>query len=272
MNQRAVDLLVADMGKKTRGVLDGPRVHKADARVAGFALSYLDAFGWLRDELAAWKDISLQDIKLALGDLQASLGLKKTRTLTVQTVRAMEAPRCGCPDVLRVRHAARRKFADRAAARRELWRKSGLSYYICDHPAGVPGGQFSTAVWEAFATWTLFTGVRSERTRVRGDADVLVDVGRGPQSNFDGPGGTLAWVSVREDGDQLVMMLDADEDWTLHTCNRRVCVHNVLRHEAGHVLGLEHDSSPCALMSPFYNAIVDKPQPVDAAAASRLYG
>ena len=266
MNERAVDLLTKDMGTRTRGMLDGPAVHAADPRVAAFALSYLDAFGWLKQELTAWQDISLLDIKLALGDLQASLGLKKTKSLTVQTVRAMEAPRCGCPDKLRPHHACHRELDKRRKALLPKWKKAGLTYHIKDTPKGIDPFRYDLSVKVGFAFWLArVEGLKSVSwAAAEQDADVVFSTGRGKQSNFDGPGGTLAWASLPDGSDrQLGVKLDDDERWNTNPTDRGFFVDAVVCHEIGHVLGLTHSRYASALMAPQYNPLVSVPQELD---------
>lgn len=254
------------MGRKPRGMLDAPNVHAADPRVAAFALSYLDAFGWLKHELTEWKDISLLDIKLALGDLQASLGLKKTKTLTIQTVRAMEAPRCGCPDKPRAHHKCQKEMGRRRTVLLPKWKKTGLLYHVRDTPKGIDGFYYDLCVKVAFAFWMVrIADLKSVNiTDDPNEADVVFSTGRGKQSNFDGPGGTLAWTTLPDGTDrQLGVKLDDDERWTTNPRERGFFVDAVVCHEVGHVLGLTHSKYQTALMAPFYNPIVSSPQELD---------
>src|SRR5579872_4525368 len=79
-----------------------PRANQAETR---FALNYLDAFGYLAKELADWKDINMGDIINAISDFEKFFGMKATGQLTPATIRAMEMPRCGHPDMDRPHHA-----------------------------------------------------------------------------------------------------------------------------------------------------------------------
>jgi hypothetical protein len=73
------------------------------------------------------------------------------------------------------------------------------------------------------------------------ECDVLIGTGKGPQSNFDGPGGTLAWACMPDGRDsRLMLRFDDDETWTLDPMQRGVVVSVVAAHEIGHVLGLDH--------------------------------
>ncbi len=268
MNQKALELLLGDMVNTPRDM--GAGGHKPDSRAASFALSYLDAFGYLKNELAEWKDISLQDIKLALGDLQTSLGLTKTRALTIQTVRAMEAPRCGCPDVIRPRHKCQKAIQKKAEKRKRLWQTTGLTYAVIANPSTLKTADFERAVESGFAAWTTHAKLEAYQVDDPEKADVVIGVGQGPQSNFDGPGGTLAWAVSRDT--QSFIKLDDDEVWTMDPRERGFCIHNVMRHEIGHVLGLQHSMNAPDLMSPFYNAAVGRPQVNDVMKLQLKYG
>jgi len=262
VNTRAVKLMMGQM--ETYNALRSatsqtPHGHAPDKRVAAFGLSYLSAFGYLEKELDKWKDITLDDILYALGLFQARFGLQKSRNLDVQTVRAMEAPRCGCPDVIRDRHQCAKAL--KASAKRNLprWKKTGLTYSIVTWLPGISKPDFELAVELAFKAWTVHGNID-----VRPDAkdpDIVITGGRGAMSNFDGAGGTLAWAFLPAGNDaKLTLKLDLDEVWSLTPDHRRgFLLPNVLRHEVGHLFGLGHSRKPGALMAPYYNAAVREP-------------
>lgn len=263
MNSRAVKLMMGQM--ETYNALRSaasqtPHGHAPDKRVANFGLSYLSAFGYLEKELEKWDDITLDDILYALGLFQGKAGLPKTQNLDIQTVRAMEAPRCGCPDIIRDRHQCARAL--KASAKRNLprWKKTGLTYKIVTWIPGISKPDFESAVQGAFDAWTRH-GNMDVRGVEKGDADIIITGGRGAQSNFDGAGGTLAWAFLPEGNDaKLTMKLDLDEVWALSVHHRRgFLLQNVLRHEIGHLFGLGHSRHCDALMAPFYNAAIDAP-------------
>lgn len=264
MNTRAVKLMLGRMeseaGYRTYLPSKIPPGHTPDKRVAAFGLSYLSAFGYLEKELDKWNDITLDDILYALGLFQSRFGLHKTKNLDVQTVRAMEAPRCGCPDVIRDRHQCAKAL--KASAKRNLprWKKTGLTYKIVTWVPGISKPDFESAVQAAFDAWTVH-GNMDVRPVETGDSDIVVTGGRGAQSNFDGAGGTLAWAFLPAGNDaKLTMKLDLDEVWALSTDHRRgFLIQNVLRHEIGHLFGLGHSRQPGALMAPYYNAAVADP-------------
>lgn len=239
------------------------RVHVPDERVAKFALSYLDAFGYLKTELAQWGDITLGDITAAIAQFQGMFGLKRTKTLDVKTVRAMEAPRCGCPDVPRARHAEFAALKRAVNTNLPRWKKAGVTYTIADYLPGIAKGDVDRVVQGAFDAWTKSIDLSVQKA-VSGPPDIVISYGRGAASNFDGPGGTLAWAYLPNGTDQqLLMRFDLDETWTLTTQQRGILLFNVACHEFGHLLGLDHSRVPSALMAPYYNAAVDVPQAND---------
>jgi hypothetical protein len=270
-NAKAVDLLVRHMEEKcatkSRALESAPggpvaaTPHEPDSRVASFALSYLDAFGYLKRELAEWKDITLPDILDGLVHFQEMFQLPKTKALTVQTVKAMEARRCGCCDLLTPCCAS----GQRAITERlPKWKKAGLTYFVEDGVPGLDREVFNAALRSGFLAWTIYVNLHVEPAPTPGAADIVVGVGKGPQSNFDGPGGTFAWTELPDGSDKPVRMkFDGDEQWTADARQPGVCVHNVVRHEIGHALGLTHSRVPTALMAPAYNPVVRDPQQVD---------
>lgn len=264
-SKKAVDLLVADMEKKSKAKTKafGDTVHAPDSRVAAFAMSYLDAFGYLKRELGEWRDISISDILDGLVHFQEMFKLPKTKALTVQTVKAMECQRCGCPDVQRA-HLGCKAMQKTIGLRLPKWKKAGLTYFVKNRVPGMPADSFDAAVRSGFLAWSIYTNLSVTAADSPDKADITFDLGKGPQSNFDGPGGTLAWATLPDGSDKpLRITFDEDETWTLDPRQHGVCLHNVMRHEIGHCLGLTHSKVPTALMAGMYNPVVRDPQQED---------
>lgn len=241
-----------------------PRSDKPEAR---FALNYLDAFGYLGKELSGWTDISLGDIVNAVSAFQKFFGLKETGQVDAKTVRAMELYRCGCPDLVQPDTAAgaqymkMKQFAELNLPR---WRKTSIKYCITDYVSGLGKIDQDAIIQEAFNRWMRVAGLNIEKARSGEACDILIGTGQGQKSNFDGPGGVLAWAYLPDGNDQqLLMRFDMDETWITDANQRGILMMNVACHEFGHLLGLDHSKVNSALMAPYYNVNIGGPQDND---------
>lgn len=244
---------------------------QADARAnrpeAEMAMHYLDAFGYFSRELAGWKDISLGDVVNAILSFQKFFNIKQTGQLDVSTIRAMESYRCGCPDIVQVDHPNGQVYLQmRALAQQNLprWTKTAVKYCVVNYVNGLPQATQDAIIQQAFDQWSAVAGVTVVRAKPGEPCDILIDTGQGQRSNFDGPGGVLAWAYMPTGSDQqLTMKFDLDETWVTDATQRGVLMLNVACHEFGHLLGLDHSRAQSALMAPYYSPTVSKPQAVD---------
>lgn len=234
---------------------------------AAMAVNYLDAFGYFGRELQGWTDISLGDIVNAVTTFQEFFGLKQTGQLDAKTVRAMESYRCGCPDIVAedhpegVEYMRIKRFADTNLPR---WRKKGITYAVQAYVSGLGKPDQDEIIDLAFRQWMAVCDVQISRVK-SGTPDIVIGTGQGQRSNFDGPGGTLAWAYLPQGDDrQLQMEFDLDETWLgLNQNGRGILMLNVACHEFGHLLGLDHSRVQSALMAPYYAANITKPQAND---------
>lgn len=268
-NQRAVDLLMSHMDIASRSAgtraLPASQLHEPNRRAAQFVLNYLDAFGYFPKPLAGWSRISTTDIVTALQTFQKFFGISKSGQVSMATVRAMEAPRCGCPDLPRDHQENFVRARNFIRAGLPRWRKKGLTYEIRDYLPGVDKSEFEKILASAFSAWTSLGNIDVRVADDISDApDILIATGSGAQSNFDGPGGILAWANMPTGNDeQLLIKFDLGETWVTSAQQRGIILLNVATHEFGHLFGLDHSRMASAIMAPYYNAVIAKPQADD---------
>lgn len=242
----------------------------------GRIVNYLVFYGYV--SISLLQNMDDAELKKGVRQFQRVFQLPVTGNLDEQTLRAMEQPRCGCPDQLDYANKQHLQFLraqEVAANRQDRWNKKGLTYAIARYiNNGMSQKTQQAIVAAAFKAWDDICGLTITLSRKTSTADIIVDTGRGPQNNFDGRGGTLAWAYVPTGSDnQLTMKFDLDETWVANSSQRGVQLLNVACHEFGHLLGLSHSKKPSALMAPYYNPFVATPQPNDdISRIQKLYG
>lgn len=242
---------------------------RANENELQFNLSYLQYYGYLHEKKL--EDITLGDIVDATHAFQEMAGLSSDGVLGPKTARVMMAPRCGVPDIQPLKF----QWGEKEILESK-WRKRSLLYFWEAYVAGLPKDVQEDIEMTAWQHWMEVCGIKVDQTRDRNKADIVIGIGQGARSQFDGPGGTLAWAYLPPgDDSQLYKKYDADELWVKNagTSGREILMENVSCHESGHLLGLEHSKKPAALMAPFYAAALNKPQPVDdVSRVQALYG
>ncbi len=226
-----------------------------------FSINYLTTFGYLAK--FAWDN--KDEIVKAVKDFQRYFGAKIDGVVGPKTLSAMELPRCGCPDYIQpddpnqADYIAMMQYVKNNLNR---WGKSGLKYYIKSYVGGsltqTTQRDIISGAWKA---WNDVCGLQVEQTKSTKSADLIIDTGEGRRSNFDGPGGTLAWAYLPQgDDQQLLMRFDLGETWINNPRERGILMFNVGCHEFGHMIGLDHSKKSGALMAPYYNQQIATPQ------------
>jgi matrix metalloproteinase-14 (membrane-inserted) len=237
-----------------------------------FAKAYLEHFGYL--EQADGRPVTIGEIQERLKDFQAIAGIPETGVLDAITSEAFTWPRCNITDheMLRRRRRGGGSQDDAAAASGSRWTKKVLTYRIQTYLPKLQASDMDALVDQAFQDWENVSGLQI--TRVSSGGDMVISIGRGRQDGFDGPGSVLAWAQLPNGSNrQLLSKFDADENWVTNPRARGILFRAVACHEFGHFLGLEHSSNSSALMAPFYNVQIIKPQANDdISRIQRLYG
>jgi hypothetical protein len=268
--------------KRASGRLEAVKLLKksgsvsADKEEMNFAVNYLNYFGYIGVDLLQHLDET--ELQKSVKGFQKAFGLKQDGIVGPKTLRAMENPRCGCPDKVDTKNKSHIQFIhaqEMVAKRRNQWNKQGLTYFIQEFLPGKLSKDIQRQILaSAFKAWDDVCGLHISQAKDAKSADILVATGRGPQHNFDGRGGTLAWAYLPTGSDtQLLMKFDLDETWIEHPKDRGILLSNVACHEFGHILGLTHSGKPNALMAPYYNPFVAVPQDDnDIPRIQKLYG
>jgi hypothetical protein len=238
-----------------------------------FAANYLNYFGYFKKDAVA-SELTPREVGSAVSSFQDNFNVQKTGVLTAATIKAMEWPRCGHPDQVRARHQEELRLRQFVAQSIPKWQKGKLTYFIEAYVPGIPRHDQAELLQDAFASWTIHANIDAVRVAKKTKADIVVSTGEGKRSNFDGPGGTLAWATLPDGNDtQLLMLFDLGETWVRDTNKRGILYQPVVAHEIGHLFGLVHSNVQASLMAPFYNPAVSAPRfHDDVERLQNLYG
>lgn len=241
---------------------------KVDDGTASKLLAYLVQFGYLTPE----KLENMETLWKALGILRNLLGFEDglapddiLRTPFIDKL--LTSPRCGCPDHFEFGTSQRK------------WGTNTLYYKITQYLDGMTPGEQDAVIEQAFKQWSDVCDMTFKQVKQGSLApalNIVIATGQGATDQFDGPFGTLAWAYLPASSNfygQLLMKFDRSEQWSDTPSERGILLLNVACHEIGHLLGLEHSQVRGALMAPFYDPGIAKPQRVDdVARIVALYG
>lgn len=232
-------------------------------------LQWLAKYGWLgriRENIPAWVQtiagpILDRMIVPWLRAFQKFNHLPETGELDGSTVALMNAPRCGCPDIMNVSDPE---------AMPAKWQKKSLTYSLKNYttlmPTSVQDGVFA----EAFGTngsWAEKLDLTFTRVPAAQTADINITWKR-----IDGPGNILAQAYLATGRDNpLTMEIDTGEQrWGMLPGSIEPNLEGVIEHELGHNLGLSHNQSNRALMYAMANSNIVDPTELDIEACVAL--
>ena len=149
---------------------------------------------------------------------------------------------------------------------------------VCSSFASFMPVGFEAAVNAAFAAWASVADLTFMQIADGGEAfnapGTSGDIRLGGHT-FDGPSGTLAhgyYPPVNGDTAAGDIHFDTAESGKLGWGGPGFTIYQVLSHELGHALGLDHTAVPNSLMNPFYTEAFMGPQADDIAGMQYIYG
>jgi len=226
----------------------------------------LDRLGYFLDDYALGQlDAPTQT---ALCSYQAFFQLEPTGTTDPQTIKSLEAPRCGAGDwrgreykfkykeLIRKHH-----FADLRVGC-DYRGVATLTYWISDTdlPNGFTVNDMAIEIGEAFHSWQQYIPVRFQRVLQKENANFKIGAyaGRhGDDNDFDGRFGELAHAYYPGNcgrGYAGLCHFNKDEHWSTQENERRyrLDLRTMAVHEIGHLLGLMHSTDTNSIMYPHY--------------------
>lgn len=232
-------------------------------------VQWLLKYGWLgkvRDNIPVWigslsESLLEKFVSPWIKAFQRFNSLPETGELTSETESLMNAPRCGCPDVMQV------SGPDSMPAK---WKKKALTYSLKNYTTLIPTSVQDDIFAEAFGTkgsWAERLDLSFSRVPAAQTADINITWTR-----IDGPGNILAQAYLATGRDNpLTMEIDSTErKWGLLQGSVEPNLEGVVEHELGHNLGLSHNRSSKALMYAMANSNIVDPTDLDIDAAIAL--
>lgn len=142
----------------------------------------------------------------------------------------------------------------------------------------MPAG-FKAAIVSAFSAWSAVADLTFIEVTDPGVSDTGIGAGssdiRITGHTFDGPSGVLAhgYYPPANGGSAAGdIHFDIAETWKLGFGGSGFDIFQVMAHELGHALGLDHTSVSNSLMNPFYTEAYSGPQTDDIAGMVAIYG
>jgi matrix metalloproteinase-14 (membrane-inserted) len=230
-----------------------------------YVLSYLKHYYRLPD------DATDDEVSLAIKEFQYNANIVENG-VGLKTFRAMNYPRCAHPDVPEFFW---RRGPNTPATSVNKWALKELSYYIAEWVDGLTKQEQRDIYRRSYDSISAVCGIKF-REVFSDNANLVILTSRAASEELGTPGNVLAYAYLPNSPSftgKLTLTLDLAETWIDNKNKRGILLRNVHCHEVGHNLGLNHSKIQSALLAPYYNPNVDKPQENDdIPRLQRLYG
>ncbi|XP_048508022.1 72 kDa type IV collagenase-like isoform X1 [Athalia rosae] len=220
------------------------------------ALEFMKKFGYIAkgsDRVEA--QYSQESMSEAIRTVQKFGNIPQSGIFDNATLKLMQSPRCGIPDIRPDYSSTRRK---RFVIGSSGWNKRRITYYIANWSAKLGEEAVADEIERAFGAWSGYSRLDFKQINDP-SADIIVAFGRGNHGDgyaFDGPGNILAHAFFPDETGSYAgdLHFDDDEDWKTrpNDFQGQTDFYSVAVHEIGHSLGLAHSWVPSSVMFPYY--------------------
>lgn len=213
---------------------------------------YFKQYGYLSSNFENTSDSNkYHEFISALWRLAKMLNLKSL--FNEQTIKAIELVRCGCPDHL-----------VESVNDTNKWAFNHIKYYFDTFVPNLTRDEQREYTKRSYASISAVCNLTFEEVNNSNQANIVITTGN--QNGLGSSGGVLAYAYLPSSSNhtqQLTLVFDKVELWTLDPVQRGILYQNVCCHESLHNMGLSHSNVSSALMAPFYSAAIAIPQQND---------
>jgi len=238
---------------------------------------YLSQYGYLAE---AYEGKRLDaPTRNAIEKFQSFMKIPETGVVDPTTVRTLELPRCGVPDIPprgRASSGVSADFVLRGCDYEGKFRT--LTFAFVSGTADLAGDTERPPIRNAFNTWQNEISIDFSEVGTANNPNFTIGWftgNHGDGSSFDGPSNVLAHAFFPPPcggPNSGKLHFDDAETWRLQAAPGVFDVETVALHEIGHLLGLDHSTVPGAVMFPTYSGARRALSADDIAGIRSLYG